>query len=77
MDERSPLGFLLLRYLQLVFGQQHLAESDPFDDTFGDDAHLFAFEGVVKEKHVVSFRIESIDLSEFGLQQSFVVLYYL
>ena len=58
MDQRSPLA--LLRLLVLVLTQQHLAQSDPFDDTLGHHTHLFALEGVVEEKNIIFLALETV-----------------
>lgn len=74
LNHGGPLGLLFLEILILILRKEHFAESDAFDDTFGDDAHLLALEGVVEKKHVVLLDIEDVEVDEFGVGDALVVL---
>jgi hypothetical protein len=74
LNHGSSLGLLLLEVLILILREQHFAESDAFDDTFGDDAHLLGLEGVVEKKDIVLLEIEDVDVDQLGVGDALVVL---
>lgn len=71
MNEGSSFG--LLFGFRLIFSQKHFTESDPFDDALGDNTHLFAFEGVVDEEHIMLLLLKDIDICQFRRNYVFVI----
>lgn len=54
--------FLILKIASLILIQQHLADPDSFQDTFGNNTHFFTLKRVIQEENIWFFRLESIDL---------------